>query len=436
MRSTSVVRPGDIVLDVGAGSGILSVFAARAGAARVYAVERTSVAVLAQELAAANGVAEIVQVIHGDVMDVELPERVDVIVSEWLGGFGIDEGMLVPVIVARDRWLKPGGVMIPRLVTAWAALVHDRYLAEMVEFLRDNPYGLRFDDLVEKTVNEIFYSGTFRHLAARDRRSEAGRLWTTDADLIPLQQAQAPHEAETLLPVRDHGTANALALWFSAELAPGISLSVGPGDPPTHWGMTTAPLRCAREAHARHVRPRQSEDRPSPADRDMDELGHRAARRRLGGARRAGGLAGDRRLSNPKNPHGARQESRAGRSSRRPGRWGHRSLFTVPGEVSLTGGWRCGRGLRWGPADQFDEAERDQQQGGDHDGHHGDRAAPEDEDHRGQRHRRDAQHMPVGVGPGARPGRWTGQRIRCGGAGSPSRKKTSTGSPPPPRTAR
>ena len=65
----SVVRPGDVVLDVGAGSGILSVLAARAGAARVYAVERTSAAVLAQELAAANGVAGIVQVIHGDVMD-------------------------------------------------------------------------------------------------------------------------------------------------------------------------------------------------------------------------------------------------------------------------------------------------------------------------------------------------------------------------------
>src|SRR5450755_3656349 len=186
----SVVRPGDIVLDVGAGSGILSMFAAQAGAARVYAVERTTVAGLAQELAAANGVGEIVQLIHGDIMDVELPERVDVIVSEWLGGFGIDEGMLAPVIAARDRWLKPGGVMVPRSVTAWAALVHDRYLAEMVEFLRDNPYGLRFDDLVEKTVNEIFYSGTFRHLAARDRRSEPGRLWTTDADLISLEQAQ------------------------------------------------------------------------------------------------------------------------------------------------------------------------------------------------------------------------------------------------------
>ena len=238
----SVVRPGDVVLDIGAGSGILSVFAARAGAARVYAVEQTSIAVLAQELAGANGFEEIVRVVQGDVLDIEPPERVDVVVSEWLGGFGIDEGMLVPVIAARDRWLKPGGVMIPHSVTAWAALVHDRYLGDMVEFLRDNPYGIRLDGLVEKTVNEISYSGTFRHLAADDRRSEPSRLWTTDAAHITLEQARAPHEAEVELVVRDHGTANALALWFSATLAPGFSLSVGPGDPPTHWGMTTAPL--------------------------------------------------------------------------------------------------------------------------------------------------------------------------------------------------
>ena len=238
----SVIRPGDIVLDVGAGTGILSVFAAKAGAARVYAVEQTSVAVLAQDLVAANGVAEVVRVIQGDVLDIEPPERVDVVVSEWLGGFGIDEGMLDPVISARDRWLKPGGVMIPRVVTAWVALVHDRYLEDMVDFLRDDPYGLSLDQLVDKTVNEILYSGNHRHLTAGDRRSETGRLWTTETEVIPLERAQAPHEAETVLPVHHHGTANALALWFSAELATGISISVGPGDPPTHWGMTTAPL--------------------------------------------------------------------------------------------------------------------------------------------------------------------------------------------------
>lgn len=239
----AVVRPGDVVLDVGAGSGILSVFAARAGAARVYAVEQTTIAVLAQEIAVANGVGDVVEVIQGDATDVELPQPVDVIVSEWLGGFGIDEGMLVPLIAARDRWLKPGGGMIPRVVTAWTALVHDRYLADTVRFLEDNPYDLRLDDLIDKTVHEILYSGTFRHLASTDLRSDPGPLWTTDAKTIPLSHAQKPHVAETELLVRDHGSANALALWFRADLAPGITLSVGPGDPPTHWGMTTAPLR-------------------------------------------------------------------------------------------------------------------------------------------------------------------------------------------------
>jgi SAM-dependent methyltransferase len=239
----AVVKPGDVVLDIGAGSGILSVFAARAGARQVYAVERTTIAAFADELVAANGVANVVQVMQGDVTEIDLPEHVDVIVSEWLGGFGIDEGMLVPVIAARDRWLKPGGVMIPSSVTAWAALVHDRYLAETVQCLQGNPYGLRFDDLIEKTVNEILYSGTFRHLAGQDKRSDASRLWTTDALRIPLEQAQAPHEAETALAIRNNGTANALALWFSAQVGPGVLLSIGPGDPPTHWGMTTAPLR-------------------------------------------------------------------------------------------------------------------------------------------------------------------------------------------------
>ena len=78
-------------------------------------------------------------------------------------------------------------------------------------------------------------------------RSEARPLWVTDTGTIPLHDAQSTHDAEILLPVHDRATANALALWFSAELAPGVSLSVGPGDPATHGGMTTAPLRSSVE---------------------------------------------------------------------------------------------------------------------------------------------------------------------------------------------
>ena len=132
--------------------------------------------------------------------------------------------------------------------------------------LRDDPFGLNLELLVEKTVNEIIYSGTFRHLAVDDLRSEPSQLWTTNARRIALEQSQAAHQAETPLQIHEHGTANALALWFSAELAPGIPLSVGPGDPPTHWGMTTAPLRSSVELKAGTVvraRVRTTPARPS-----------------------------------------------------------------------------------------------------------------------------------------------------------------------------
>jgi SAM-dependent methyltransferase len=246
----STVKPGDVVLDVGTGSGILSLLAARAGAARVYAVEETSIATLARELVAANGYSPIVEVIQGDIAGVELPEKVDVLVSEWLGGFGIDEGMLLPVLIARDRWLKPEGAMIPGVVGAWAALVEDAYLAETLEFLRGEPYGLDLSSLADKTVNEVFYSGPGRHLTAGDTRSLAAELWRTDTTTISLEEAKAPHEAEVVLPVGRAGLANALALWFTAELCAGTTLSNGPGDPPTHWGMTTAPLRSPVELEA------------------------------------------------------------------------------------------------------------------------------------------------------------------------------------------
>ena len=71
------VKPGSVVMDMGAGSGILSVMAARAGARKVYAIERTSIADFAQEVLESNGVSDKVEIIQQDVESVELPEKVD-----------------------------------------------------------------------------------------------------------------------------------------------------------------------------------------------------------------------------------------------------------------------------------------------------------------------------------------------------------------------
>ena len=280
----AVVRPGDVVLDVGAGSGVLSMFAARAGASRVYAVEQTSMAVLAQELVAANGLSDVIEVIQGDVMDIEPPGRVDVIVSEWLGGFGIDEGMLVPVIAARDRWLKPGGIMIPGSVTAWTALVRDRYLEETVEFLRTNPYGIDLEGLIERTVNEISYSGTFRHLEADDARSGRGRLWTTDAHEVPLDEATFAIRGRGRAarpPPWDGQRARALVQRRARARHRALHRTRRSGDA---LGNDDCAAAFAGGACARHGRPRPGPDGSRPTHRDMDALGHRAAGCGLGGA--------------------------------------------------------------------------------------------------------------------------------------------------------
>ncbi|KAI8570856.1 hypothetical protein RHMOL_Rhmol01G0070000 [Rhododendron molle] len=117
---------GKTVLDVGTGSGILAIWAGQAGAKKVYAVEATKMSEHARELVKANNLQNVVEVIEGSIEDVNLPEKVDVIISEWMGYFLLRESMFDSVIFARDRWLKPTGVMYPSNARMWLAPIRSR----------------------------------------------------------------------------------------------------------------------------------------------------------------------------------------------------------------------------------------------------------------------------------------------------------------------
>ena len=126
----AVVQPGDVVVDLGTGLGVLAIMAARAGAEHVYAVDiRPQVMSIAERIIAANGFREKISLICSDAMDVELPRQVDVIVNELIGDFGTDENIYECVRSVADRYLKDGGRIMPnRLSTRIVGVTYDREL--------------------------------------------------------------------------------------------------------------------------------------------------------------------------------------------------------------------------------------------------------------------------------------------------------------------
>lgn len=103
---------GKVVLDVGAGSGILSFFAVQAGARKVYAVEASSMAKHAEALVASNKLTDRITVIAGKIEEISLPETVDIIISEPMGYMLFNERMLETYLHAK-KWLAPNGNMFP-----------------------------------------------------------------------------------------------------------------------------------------------------------------------------------------------------------------------------------------------------------------------------------------------------------------------------------
>ena len=110
----AAVRPNDVVLDLGTGSGVLAVAAARAGARHVYAVEASDIGAVAAQVFEANGVADRVTLVSGWSTQVELPERATLLVSELIGSDPFEEDVLEITLDARQRLLTPDARLLPR----------------------------------------------------------------------------------------------------------------------------------------------------------------------------------------------------------------------------------------------------------------------------------------------------------------------------------
>ncbi|XP_072996482.1 probable protein arginine N-methyltransferase 1 isoform X1 [Typha latifolia] len=150
-----------VVLDVGAGTGILSLFCAKAGAKHVYAIECSQMADMAKEIVQTNGFSSVITVLKGKVEDIELPvTHVDVIISEWMGYFLLFENMLNTVLYARDKWLVNDGIVLPDKASLYLTAIEDaEYKEDKIEFWND-VYGfdmgcIKKQALIEPLVDTV-----------------------------------------------------------------------------------------------------------------------------------------------------------------------------------------------------------------------------------------------------------------------------------------
>ena len=177
---------------------------------------------------------------EGEMEDLDLPESVDVIVSEWLGGYGMDENLLPIVLQARDRWLKPGGVMIPGEVSSWIAPAYDHYFEEDMDFWTSCPYGLNFSAVVHDLKGRT--ESTCHHITESHLPCVGQMMWSIDAHHCSLEQASGHFSTELEFVSNRNGAVNVLAAWFETVSGKGVYLSNGPAHPDTHWGRTIFPL--------------------------------------------------------------------------------------------------------------------------------------------------------------------------------------------------
>merc|ERR1719393_475308 len=231
---------GKVILDVGAGSGILSFFAQQSGAKRVYAVEASSIAMHANKLVAANKVDDVIKVVSGKIEEIQLPEQVDVIISEPMGYMLLNERMLETFLHAK-KFLKPGGKMFPSRGDLHVAPFTDEALY-MEQFNKVNFWyqeyfhGVNLSSLRNSAMTEYFRQpivDTFdiNICTAKTQRHIIDFQTAHETDLHRIEIPLEFHMLQT-------GTVHGIAFWVDVAFIGTnntVWLSTAPTQPLTHW---------------------------------------------------------------------------------------------------------------------------------------------------------------------------------------------------------
>jgi Ribosomal protein L11 methyltransferase (PrmA) len=214
-----VVKPGDVVMDLGAGSGILGMLACQAGAKRVYAVDAGGMIQVARELARANGFGDRIVGVKGMSTRIDLPEKVDVIIADQIGYFGFEAGLFEYFRDACRRFLKRGGRTIPLRVDLQAGAMNSPRSWKSVEFWSAGREGL------DLSSARAIASNTCYPRLARDLK-----LLSSVGKLCSLDVASAPRtfSAETIVRIARDGVIHGIAGWFSAQLSPHVTMTNNP----------------------------------------------------------------------------------------------------------------------------------------------------------------------------------------------------------------
>jgi type I protein arginine methyltransferase len=230
-----VVKQDSIVLDLGAGTGILSLLACTTGAAHVYAIEPSDMIEVGTELARANGFADRITFIQAFSQDVMLPRPATILISDLRGVLPLHGAHLPTIIDVRRRLLAADAILIPQADTIRAQLVGDRVLHERtVGPWRTPQYGLDLSAALRWAPNRPQKA----NLVPNQLIGEAASLATLHYPTIDSANVRS----ECIWKASGDALAHGLALWFDASLAPGVSFSNAPSSPRTIYGQFFFPF--------------------------------------------------------------------------------------------------------------------------------------------------------------------------------------------------